>query len=173
MTLKLSRLDDSRVDESFEVLNQVAKWIQSQGRRQRIANTTLEVYRKWQSEKSNFIVTEDDKIVGIVTLRTETLVDWPDQVAIGPIQMIRALATHPEHRGKGIGEFAMREVILQSANGNPVYLDCVSGFLPEYYANLGFSVVQEQIRDYGEEGSFPITLMRYAVGLSETDVGNQ
>ncbi len=162
MSLTFSLLDDSRVEESFAVLGRVGAWIETQGRRQRISKTTLQTYRQWQSEGANYVVIEAGQIVGLITLRLESLDDWPEFLTLGRVPMIRALATHPDHRGKEVGAFAIREAIKRCGEKTAIYLDCVSDFLPAYYATLGFVPIDEQRRQYPDGEWYDITLMRYA-----------
>jgi predicted N-acetyltransferase YhbS len=155
-----SLLDDDRVDDAFAVLQSVGRWLESRGRRQRISKTTRASYLQWQSEKANFVVQEAGEIVGLVTLRRESLVDWPAHAERGPVWMLRGLATHPGHRNRGIGALAVRQAV-ELANSKDVYLDCVSDFLPDYYQQLGFEKIDQQHRSDSDNDSFDITLMRY------------
>ena len=156
-------LEDSRLDESFDLLDRVARWLERQGRKQRIAHVTLPTYQQWQVERTNYAVMENDQIVGIVTLRKEQLDEWPEFQSLGPVYLIRALATHPDHRGKGIGEFAVTAAIKYCMNDSAVYLDCVDDFLPDYYANLGFEIIARQQRRYSNDDSYSIVLMRKTI----------
>ncbi len=160
MNLEFSALDDSRVEEAYLVLKQVGDWLQLRGFRQRISRTSFAEYAHWQSEHANFVVTQAGVIVGLVTLRHEHLDDWPDYSNLGAVLMLRALATHPEHQGRGVAAFAIRESINECSHGKPVFLDCVSDTLPEYYAKSGFKTVGRQIRTYADCESYDITLMR-------------
>lgn len=160
--LSFVRVEDSNIAAAFAVLKRVGEWIESQGRRQRISKTTFETYQKWQADNANFSVTEDDQIVGLATLSREPLDEWPGYAELGPQRMIRALATHPDHQGKKIGPFAVAEA-LRRCRPEAVYLDCVSEFLPQYYAQLGFYSIARQQRTY-DDGEYDITLMRFSPG---------
>lgn len=159
MSLTFSLLDDSQVTESFALIELAARWLRQQGRRQRIANITLPIYQQWQTERANYVVTENHQIIGIVTLREEPLDEWPAFQSLGHVYMIRALATHPDHRREGIGAFAIKEVMKLCDDKGAVYLDCVSDFLPTYYAELGFEVIAQQQRRYRNDVSYDIVLM--------------
>jgi predicted N-acetyltransferase YhbS len=160
MDLMLSPLEDSRVEEAFGVLKQVGNWLESHGRRQRIANISFESYAKWQSEHANFVVTQANEIIGLVTLRSEHLDDWPDWSGLGPVFMLRALATHPAHQGRGVAAFAIRESIKVLKTRKAIFLDCVSDSLPEYYAKFGFARVGQQVKVYPDGEVYDITLMQ-------------
>jgi predicted N-acetyltransferase YhbS len=76
--------------------------------------------------------------------------------------MLRALATHPDHFGKGIGGFTVSEAIGQ-CSGDPSFLDCVSESLPSFYNRQGFEAIGKQIRSYPDEVQpYNITLMRHS-----------
>jgi predicted N-acetyltransferase YhbS len=162
MKLTFSALGDAQVEQAFGVLQQVGDWLESQGRRQRISNTSFECYSQWQSEHANFVVTEANEIIGLVTVRSELLEDWPDWLSLGPVLMLRALATHPDHQGRGVGALAIRESIQRSGSGQSIFLDCVSDSLPAYYARFGFQPVSQQIKVYPDGEIYDITLMQLA-----------
>lgn len=160
MSLTLSLLDDSQVADAYALIGLAANWLRRHGRKQRVANITLQNYRQWQTERANYVVTENQQIVGIVTLLEEQLDEWPEFRSLGAVNMMRALVTHPDHRQKGIGRFAVNEVIKRCADKPSVYLDCVNDFLPAYYSQLGFEVVAQQQRRYPNDDSYDIVLMR-------------
>lgn len=167
MPLHFHRLPDSRLQDGFSLLKRIGDWLESNGRRQRISQTTLETYEQWQAEQANFFVTQTNdvqaEIVGIVTLRYEVLEQWPRFVDLGPVPMIRGLATDPDHRGKGVGTFAMKHVLETCPPNAWVFLDCVSDFLPDYYAELGFQNVDQQVLEFPGDGHYNVTLMRMRI----------
>ena len=162
MCFTFSLLADSQVNDSFSVLARVVDHLMATGRRQRISKTGFDTYSQWQSERANYVVQDAGQIVGLVTLRQEFLEEWPEVHSLGRVPMIRALATDPAHRGKGIGAFALREAMKRCGQHEPIYLDCVSDFLPTYYASFGFTPVAQQWRDYPDDAPYHITLMRAA-----------
>lgn len=159
MSFEFSVLSDDRTFEAFAVLRQVGNSLVARGLRQRISQTTIESYLQWQSENANYIVSERNQIIGLVTLRFESLVDWPKFLTLGPVTMLRALATHPEHQGRGVGAFAIHNSI-QTSDAQPIFLDCVSDSLPAYYARFGFEAVDRRIKSYPDGDAYDITLMR-------------
>lgn len=160
MQWQLFRLPASRVSEAYEVLQQVAEAIRVRGRRQRISQTSLETYQQWQADDTCFILTEDDRIIGLVTLCREVLTTWQDVVGTKPVPMIRALAVHPDHSGRGVGSFVLNHILTRIDPGEWVYLDCVSEFLPDYYAAHGFERLQRREHDDADGVRWDITLMR-------------
>ena len=153
--LRYGLVSNDQVEQAFGVLAATAQWLKSRGRKQRISETTLETYQSWQRDSANYAVWQADQIVGVFSLPFEDFLDWTefDKSAL----WLRALATHPDFRGQAVGEFAVRSA-CQLAEGKPIYLDCVSDFLPGYYQNLGFQIVGRQIKKY-PDGEYDITLM--------------
>ena len=157
MALHVERTTDARFDEAFDLLSAVGKWLEAKGRRQRISATTQETYARWQAAEQNYVVLDDTTIVGIFTVCDEILNDWLDFVPNTPVPFLRALATHPDYRGCGVGSAGIAAAINMVAP-RPLYLDCVSDFLPDYYAANGFQEVARQVRTY-PDGDYDITLM--------------
>lgn len=160
MQWQLSRLPESRVSEAYDVLQQVAEAIRARGRRQRISQTSLETYRQWQADDACFILTEHQHIIGLVTLCREVLSAWQDVVGTAPVPMIRALAVHPDHSGRGVGSFTLNHILTRIDRREWVYLDCVSGFLPDYYAAHGFERMERREHDDADGVRWDITLLR-------------
>ncbi|MHC4992940.1 MAG: GNAT family N-acetyltransferase [Planctomycetota bacterium] len=160
MELRIEPVHDDEVDTAFAVLHDVAAWLESRGRRQRISSTSLETYRRWQAEGGNYAVRAGDDWAGIFSVVHEPLRDWPLIPVDGEVPWLRALATHPDHRGRGVGAFAVAAALAMVPVGKMLWLDCVSDFLPDYYAGLGFETVARQVRDYPGDGAYDITLMR-------------
>lgn len=158
--LHVRQIRDGEVEAGFDVLRATAQFLINKGRRQRISNTTLAEYESWQAQAGNFGIFEADHLVGIYTLVKEPLSNWPQTSIEGDVLWLRALATHPDHRGKQIGAFGIQTALDTLNAGEELYLDCVSDFLPDYYAKQGFSLVAERtlIDEAGE--TWEITLMK-------------
>ena len=166
MNFRIVQVSDQQVDAAYGVLEATAAWLTQLGRRQRIANTSREKYRRWQDEQVNYAVVLDDQIAGVFSLPNEEFVDWPEYGELGPAPWLRALATHPDFRGRQIGATAVTSALGLVDQGQPLYLDCVSGFLPGYYQALGFRHLGRQTRDDPQLGPLEITLMGHANGGS-------
>ena len=149
----------SALDDAFGLLQTVARWLDGKGRRQRIAATTRETYLRWQSDGCNWGVFHGEQLAAIFTLVREPLHDWPDVEVSGAVPWLRALAVDPARRGQGIGGHGIRASLALVDAGEHLWLDCVSDFLPGYYAEHGFEYVARQTRTY-PDGAYDITLMR-------------
>ena len=148
--LKFAALGSQQFERAIQLLNEVGKWNRSKGRHQRISDLSPETYAQWQSERSNFGISESGRLVGVVTLRKEQLLDWPEYLSKGEVWMLRALATHPDFRHRGIGEFAIANVKKMVAVGDSIFLDCVNEFLPTYYQSHGFEVIATRYVTFGK-----------------------
>ena len=73
MSFSFSKLRDSQLDEAFEIFGRVGRALENEGRKQRISKTSLDDYRRWQAERSNYVIMQANQIVGIATIRLETL----------------------------------------------------------------------------------------------------
>ena len=157
---KLSVVSEERFDDAFEVLQLVGDAIRAKGRRQRIADIDFSTYRGWQDENANYCVLMKGQIAGLATLRNEQLDDWPQFVELGTVKMLRGLATHPNFHGYGVGRFAVGQLIANQKPA-PIYLDCVNDFLPDFYAGLGFELLDKRRVRFGEDrDTREICLMR-------------
>ncbi len=153
---------DEEAEAAFGVLARVAAWLKLKGRRQRIVNTTLGTYMTWQNDGANHAVLDDGQIVGIFSLPREPLDEWPMIAIEEPVAWLRALAIDPTHHRKGIGALAVTTALQIVGSPEPLYLDCVSDFLPSYYKSLGFETIACQTRRYpGEENPLDMTLLRH------------
>ena len=160
--LSVRRVLDEETEAAFSVLVRVAAWLEHKGRRQRISKTTLETYMMWQKRGANYAVLDDGLILGVFSLPREPLYEWPKVAIKEPVAWLRALATDPDHHRKGIGTFAVAKALQTVGPPEPLYLDCVSDFLPSYYESLGFETVACQTRTYPEEEHpLDMTLLRH------------
>ncbi len=150
-----------QMDRAYRIIAKTGEWLQQSGRRQRISSTTMETYRRWQNTGSNYVVVRGDQFVGTFSLVSEPLSDWPQLEMTGNVIWLRALATDPDFRGQGVGKYAIQSALQIIGNENPLYLDCVSGFLPNYYMNHGFELIAEQTIEWHESGQMQISLLRH------------
>ncbi len=164
MNFQFKRIDDNYVEDGYHVLAKVGKWLESEGRRQRISKISMETYQGWQLENANYAISNDKQIVGVVSIRSEVLQDWPNRKGLGKVSVMRGLATDPDFQGLGIGKFAINCAIeLCSITDSTLYLDCVSDSLPRYYEGHGFRAIDQQVRTYEDGETYDITLMSHSL----------
>lgn len=157
MNLTVQPVTAETFEASWDVLTDAVAWTKSQGRRQRISNITRQIYMNWQSMAVNFSVWRAECIAGVFSLPIQSLQNWPSHDTGKPAVWLRALATHPDFRGIGVGGFAIQFALASIGGGTKLYLDCVAGFLPEYYQKMGFEFLDEQRMD-----GYEIVLMRHS-----------
>ncbi len=160
LTIRL--LEQAEVNSAFELLQATGQWLASMGKRQRIANTPLSSLQTWQSLGQLYGVFVDSEPAGIFALTVEQFQDWLDFQHLGEATWLRALATHPQYRGMDIGSTAIRYSLKILGTDSPLYLDCVAGFLPQYYARHGFEKLATQDREYTNDGRYRIVLMKHS-----------
>ena len=160
--LSFCSLPDELFDSAYQVMTKVADEIRASGRKQRVAKIGEHTYKKWQAENANFVALFQGNIVGLATLRDEFLSDWPDYQSLGQVKMLRGLVTNPDFRGSRIGERFVGWILENLAVNDTVYLDCVAGFLPNYYQKLGFELIAKRENVTDSQGiSYNICLMRH------------
>ena len=182
MELYCRRCTALEFEACWQVLQNVANWLTEIGRKQRISATSFETYRHWHDDGCNFGVFSrnakgPDTIAGIFTLVAEPMDDWPgilvnqqndrafkldsNSSRTQKVKWLRALATDPNFRGHDIGRFAIGWILDSLENGQAVYLDCVSDFLPEYYESNGFTLLERKLKTNNDGTQIDITLLRY------------
>lgn len=157
MNLTVQPVTAETFEASWRVLTAAVAWVKSEGRRQRISNLTRQTYMNWQQQAVNFSVWKGEFIAGVFSLPVEPLLDWPSHDTGQAAIWLRALATHPDFRGIGVGRFAIEFALNRIGVGTGLYLDCVDGFLPGYYQEMGFDYLDEQRTD-----GYEIVLMRHS-----------
>ena len=101
----------------------------------------------------------DGELAAIFTLIEDDLRDWPSVAVAPPVLWLRALAVDPRYRGHQLGTYAIDAARRAAGPDTWLYLDCVSDFLPDYYARHGFEFMARQVRAF-PDGDYDITLMR-------------
>ena len=117
----------------------------------------LEVYQQWQKSGCNYGLYKNEQLVAVWSLVYESTTDW-DNLLGKCVLWLHALAINPLYRGQRIGVQAIRMIVEQLTE--PLYLLCVDGFLPIYYARLDFVVVQADTKSYAGH-DYRMVLMRY------------
>ena len=88
----------------------------------------------------HFVMVQADEVIGAARI-------YQPEAALTKIGRVCLL---PEHRGRGLGELLMRELLRYAAshNGARVVLDAQCYAIP-FYERLGFQVVGEEFLDAG------------------------
>ncbi len=158
MQLRCARTRNDQLDEAFRIIQLTGQWLEQIGSQQRVGATSRETYEHWQERGENFVVLDEETVVGVFSLCRQNMEDWPDATPDEPVLCLRALTTHPAHRGRQIGSTAIQHA-LRLCGTERLYLDCVVGFLPDYYAAHGFEQVGRQVLEH-PEADYDVILMR-------------
>lgn len=153
-------VEDSELTACFDLLQRVGIALKRAGRKQRVATLPFETYEHWQQFGWNFLVESENQLVGIFSLPLVSLVDWPECTPNQPVQCLRTLAIAPEWQKKGYGRFAI-QAALNLVNNRPLYLDCVEGVLPAFYASVGFERLATRSIEFKPGMLQSIVLMHY------------
>lgn len=141
----------------------VYHWLNAKGVRQWLRALTPETFARRERDGQLFALWIDNKIAAIVTLAFEISIYWPETIGSDPRWWIKSLAVIRAWRGEGIGQRVMNECesLVRNAGATEVFLDCVStGFLPPYYAALGYQALAQKEITYPSGFAFPMVLMK-------------
>ena len=160
--IAIQRVTDDQCEACLGLLNDVGEWLDSRGYRQRVANLSPETYAAWQLQSVNYAISYDSELAGIFSLPTEPFSDWPGISDPSTACWLRTLAIHPEYRGYGIGRVAVAHALSIAGRSNPLFLDCASQFLADYYQRLGFELLCTQTTRHPNQPDVTLYLLRHA-----------
>ena len=162
MTREVRKIPASAFEDAHRVLVDAFDWMAGRGIRQWTAPPPRDSYARWQERDFNYGLFEDDRLAVVFSLVPARLDDWAGR---GPADVhvlwLMALATARAFRGRRLGGCAA-EAAVGLAGPRDLYLECVfgGGFLPNYYAAMGFEQLDRTIKHYGHHGGFDMVLMR-------------
>ena len=150
-------------DGALKVYLEVFEWLNAKGIRQWLHPLSRQTFAERQHRGELLAHFAGDLPVSIVTLAFEVNSDWPEKIAEGRRWWIKSLAVSRRYSGAGIGVRVMEncEALIQNAGADEAFLDCVdAGFLPGYYASLGYEELGRKDITYPSGNKFPMVLMR-------------
>ncbi len=146
----------------YAVLVEAYEYLKSRGSIQWPHPFPYDKYRRWHNRGLNYGFFSGNRLTTVISLVEESDDRWRDFFSGACVYWIRAVAGSHRHRGKGFGRLAVRAAVDRIVNDQqiPLYLHCFKGrgFLPAYYARLGFRVMSETELDNG-----PWILMKHPV----------
>lgn len=151
------------VGAAYSVYLEVAAWLKAQGVRQWLHLLPAEEFCERQARGELFAGRQDNRIAAIVTLAFEEDPDWPEVVGPAKNWWLKTLAVSRACRGQSVGRQVMQvcETHLAQCGAREVWLECIeAGFLPDYYARLGYEVIKRKTVTYPSGNTFPMVLMR-------------
>ena len=155
------KLNLDEPDKGYAVLIEAYEWLNARGSNQWPKPFPLEKYRRWHEQGLNYGYFSDGVLSNVLSLVEEIDNRWHDYMPDACVMWIRAVAGSNQHRGRGYGKLAILAAAQKLVNEKqvPIYLHCYKGdgFLPKYYASLGFEALSETELDNG-----PWVLMKYS-----------
>jgi ribosomal protein S18 acetylase RimI-like enzyme len=162
------QIDGAEVADAYALYVEVFEWLKAKRVRQWLCPVPRDAFADRQRAGELFGLLADGRLAAVVTLAFESNSSWATQIGCERHGWIMTLAVARQYRGAGIGRHVMArsEAHLKNVGAADAYLDCVdAGFLPTYYARLGYEVLGRKEITYPSCNTFPMVLMRK--GLSE------
>lgn len=161
------RLQPSENTTGYSVWMEAYDWLAVRKIRQWLVPMPLEEFEKRTSAGANYGWFEGQNLVAVAALSRFVDDHWTNLIGPEPRWWLGALAVRSSMRGRKIGRqlVALAGNEALAAGATELYLDCVTGPLPDYYASLGFERCGGQTVNYRSGNQFPMVLMRSALPI--------
>lgn len=163
MSTSFRRVGIEEISAAHSAYLGVYEWLNVKGVRQWLRPLSIEIFGQRQRDGQLFALYADDRVAAVVTLAYEANNYWLETIGGEGRWWIKSLAVVRAWRGKGVGQRAMLEceTVARDAKAGEVFIDCVdTGFLPPYYAGLGYETLARKEITYPSGYTFPMVLMR-------------
>ena len=153
----------AEIDDAYATYLEVFEWLNAKGVRQWLRALPREALVEHQRRGELFAYHIDGPMAAMVTLAFENSPYWAEEIGADQHWWIKSLAVARRWRGARVGERVMQqsEASIRSAGAAEAFLDCVdAGFLPGYYARLGYRELARKQITYPSGNTFPMVLMR-------------
>ncbi len=136
-------------------------WLAGKGIRQWLIHLSRADFERQQSAGQNYGLFCDGVLAVYVSLSWTTAPEWKNIHGATPAWWLKSLASGSPQNDRGLGGTCVERAcaFLTSQGAENLYLDCLYGFLPSYYARLGFAHLDTQNISY-PPGVFQMVLMR-------------
>lgn len=141
----------------------VYEWLNAKGVRQWLRALSKETFAERQRDGQLLGFYVDDRIAAVVTLAFEATTYWTEVIGDSRCWWIKSLAVARVWHGAEVGKRVMKEceAMIRDAGASEAFIDCVdTGFLPRYYASLGYEVLARNEITYPSGNTFPMVLMK-------------
>ena len=163
MKTEFRQLKDDELGAAYEVICAAVERLLSRSMRQWTIPLPRHTYERRQAEGRNYALVCDGRIAVVLSILQEAHPYWEDELGREEHWWLSTITTAPAFRGRQLGRLAIGEAMafLKNRGAEKVCLDCVhgDGFLPRYYASMGFARVARKNIDY-PLGTFDMELMR-------------
>lgn len=163
MNASFRAVTKSEVGDAYSLYLKVVSWLGARAIRQWLRPLAREEFEERQERGELFALFAEERMLAIVTLAFEQDTDWKQHISPEKRWWIKSLAVSRLHGGRAVGEHMIRqcEAHLLAAGATEAWLECVdTGFLPGYYARLGYEIRKRADITYPSGNTFPVALMR-------------
>jgi GNAT superfamily N-acetyltransferase len=157
------QLSTNELGLGYSVYLSAFEWLNAHGIRQWLVPLPRSVYTTRQERGENYGLFVADQLVVIVSLGPDTPPEWAEVLTESETWWIHTLAIKSDYHGRGLGALTLQHSLayLKAQGLSKIYLDCLAGFLPTYYARLGFTQLSAKNHTYPSGNTtFPIVLMK-------------
>jgi len=156
------KVSKAAVGDAHAIYLGVYDWLKTKGVRQWLRASPEDAFAEFQRKGQLFAYYIDDRMAAVVIVAFEATPYWAEVLGGESRWWIKSLAVDRVWHGAGIGPrvLAACESFIQEAGATQAYLDCVgAGFLPGYYAGLGYETLARKEITYPSGNTFAMALM--------------
>lgn len=166
--LSFRQLSPHELDLGYAVYMSAFEWLNANGIRQWLVPLPRSVYAARHKRGENYGLFVEDQLAVIISLYPGTPPEWADILTESETWWVHTLAIKSDYRGRGLGALTLQHSVahLRDQGLLEIYLDCLAGFLPTYYAKQGFT--QLAARDY----TYPSSSNTFSIVLMKKDLRN-
>ena len=136
------------IDVAHAIYLDVVAWLKAKNIRQWLRPLTEEEFAERQARGELFALFLDDRMAAHASEKR-----W----------WIKTLTVARTDEGRGLGAKMLEqgEAFVRTSGGQELYLECVdAGYLPDYYARLGYELLVRTNITYPSGNTFLVALMR-------------
>ena len=166
------QITDAQLENAHTVYLEIFAWLKAKGVRQWLRPISREVFVERHQRGELFALSSDNVLTAIVTVAFEINSYWPEKIGESRRWWIKSLGVARLCHNAGIGRQMMEacERHLRTTGATEVFLDCVDGgFLPAYYARLGYDEISRKDITYPSGNTFPMVLMKKPLAHDSAD----
>ena len=170
-TPALRAITEIELDAAYATYLAVFDWLNAKGIRQWLRALPAEAFAQRQRAGELLGCVVNGQIAAVVTLASERSPYWPEILGDENRWWIKTLAVSRACSGRGLGADVVRacEQVIRDAGATEAFLDCVDvGFLPGYYARLGYTPLGQKEITYPSGNAFLVTLMKKNLAATAT-----
>ncbi len=142
-----AQLTEPHFGTAYGIVVAATNWLNANGIRQWDQPLPEVTYRERHAAGLNYGLFVDDQLTTVLTLKGEVPGYWAAVREFRPpFAWLSTLAVDRAHAGKGLANAALAaaEHHLASEGVQSIYLDCVDGFLPGFYAAAGYTLLERR-----------------------------